>query len=58
MNSSITALVEGDIIVFERILIFPFLRANSFSLFTNFKSIFSQDTGSLLYIGPLILELL
>ena len=58
MNSSITALVDGEIIVFEIILIFPFFAAISFNLLTNLESMLDQDSGLLLKMGPLILELL
>ena len=58
MNSSITALVDGEIMVFERILTLPFFAAISFNLATNLESISVQDSGLLLNIGPLILELL
>ena len=58
MNSSITALVEGEIMVFERILIFPFFAAISFNLSTSLESTLDQDSGLLLKMGPLILELL
>ena len=48
MNSSITALVDGEIMVFERILTLPFFAAISFNLLTNLESISVQDTGLLL----------
>ena len=48
INSSITALVEGEIMVFERILTLPFFAAISFNLLTNLESTLDQDSGLLL----------
>ena len=58
MKSWITDFVEGDIIVLETILTFPFLSLRLFNFFKISLSTLDQDSELLLTDGPFNLELL